>query len=153
MSNNNTNLFIGMDVSEKNINIYALAADKDEGAEFKISNNAESITLFLKEAKKRNLGKITVAMETGTHSPWMSEMIEKYGYKVLVGHARKLRMIWKDDSKSDERDAEMLARMAKFDPKLLHPVKHNQRQVRTELAILKARDSLVKTSTLLIKAC
>ena len=38
MGNNNTHLFIGMDVSEKNINIYALPDDKDVGVECQIKN-------------------------------------------------------------------------------------------------------------------
>lgn len=150
MGNNNTHLFIGMDVSEKNINIYALPDYKDVGVECQIKNGFEEINRFLDKMKNLKLKKLTVAMETGTHSPWMAELFESHGCKVLVGHARKLRMIWKDDNKCDERDAEMLARMAKFDPKLLHPVKHNRRHVRVDLAVVKSRDALVKISTLLI---
>jgi len=97
-----------------------------------------------------NMKKLTVAMETGTHSPWMSEMLENCGCKVLVAHARSLRMIWDSDRKCDRRDAEMLARMAKSDPKLLNPVKHRSRECRRDLAVIKARDILLRTSTTMI---
>ena len=59
-------------------------------------------------------------------------------------------MIWKDDNKCDDRDAKMLARIAKFDVKLLHLIKHNQRTARVDLAIVKARDVLVKAATLIM---
>ena len=77
-------------------------------------------------------------------------MLEEHGCKVLVGHARKLRAIWGDDHKCDQRDAEMLARIARMDPKLLYPIKHVSQEARAEQAVIKARDVLVKTSTMLI---
>jgi len=98
----------------------------------------------------KNTSKLTVALETGTHSPWLSKMLEEHGCKVFVGHARKLRAIWGDDKKCDQRDAEMLARIARMDPKLLHPIKHVSQKVRAEQAVIKARDVLVKNSTMLI---
>lgn len=91
-----------------------------------------------------------VAIETGTHSAWVSGLLEGLGYKVLVGNARKLRAIWNDDKKTDNRDAEMLARIARFDPKLLHPIQHRGPKAQADLAFLKARDILVQTRTSLI---
>jgi transposase len=91
-----------------------------------------------------------VAVETGTHSPWVSRMLEEIGCKVLVGNSRKLRSIWKVDYKSDSRDAELLARIARFDPKLLHPIHHRGFKAQADLALLKARDMLVQTRTSLI---
>ena len=44
----------------------------------------------------------------------------------------------------------MLARIAKADPKLLNPVKHRSRECRQDLAVIKARDILVKSSTMMI---
>lgn len=137
-----------MDVSEKNITIYVLPSDKDDGKKLEISNDASTINAFFDECE--DMGNLTVAMETGSHSPWISELLESRGFKVYVGHARSLRMIWKSDDKCDGRDAEMLARIAKADVKLLHPVKHSSRKVRVDLAIVKARDVLVRISRTLI---
>jgi transposase len=62
-----------------------------------------------------------IAIEAGTHSPWASRMLEELGHEVLVANARKLRLIYSNKRKSDEVDAENLARLARLDPKLLYP--------------------------------
>ena len=35
-----------------------------------------------------------IAIETGTHSPWVSRLLEECGHEVLVANARKLRLIY-----------------------------------------------------------
>ena len=35
-----------------------------------------------------------VAIEVGTHSPWVSPLLEECGHEVLVANARKLRLIY-----------------------------------------------------------
>ena len=94
-----------------------------------------------------------VAIEAGTHSAWVSRCLEEMGHRVLVGNPRKLRVIWDRDNKDDIRDAEMLARIARFDPKLLYPIKHRGQQAQTDLAIIKAREILVKSRSSLISHC
>ena len=46
-----------------------------------------------------------IAIETGTHSPWVSRLLEECGHEVLVANARKLRLIYANKRKSDEIDA------------------------------------------------
>src|SRR5215212_9098663 len=65
-----------------------------------------------------------IAIETGTHSPRVSRLLEEYGHEVLVANSRKLRLIYSNKRKTDEVDAENLARLARVDPKLLYPLKH-----------------------------
>jgi transposase len=36
---------------------------------------------------------LRIAIETGTHSPWVSRLLEECGHEVLVANARKLRLI------------------------------------------------------------
>src|SRR5215210_1847896 len=67
---------------------------------------------------------LRVAIEAGTHSPWASRVLEECGHEVLVANARKLRLIYANKRKTDEIDAENLARLARLDPKLLYPLKH-----------------------------
>ena len=51
--------------------------------------------------------------------------MEECGHEVLVANARKLRLIYANNRrKTDEVDAENLARLARLDPKLLYPLKH-----------------------------
>lgn len=91
-----------------------------------------------------------VAIETGTHSPWVSRLLAGLGHEVLVGNARKLRAIYTDKRKCDQRDAEMLARMARMDPRLLCPVRHRGAQAQADLAVLRARNAAVAARTKLI---
>src|SRR5919106_1470576 len=48
---------------------------------------------------------LRVAIETGTHSPWVSRVLEDCGHEVLVANARKLRLIYSNKRKTDEVDA------------------------------------------------
>src|SRR5215203_6595490 len=102
--------------------------------------------------KKRFSGSkpMRIAIETGTHSPWISRMLEEYGHEVLVANARKLRLIYANKRKTDEIDAEKLARLARLDPKLLAPVKHRGEDSQAHLALLRSRDALVGARTKLV---
>ena len=46
-----------------------------------------------------------IAIETGTHSPWASRVLEECGHEVLVANARKTRLIYANKRKTDEVDA------------------------------------------------
>ena len=48
---------------------------------------------------------LRIAIEAGTHSPWMSRVLEDCGHEVLVANARKLRLIYANKRKTDEVDA------------------------------------------------
>ncbi len=63
---------------------------------------------------------LRIAIETGTHSPRVSRVLKECGHEVLVANARKLRLIYANRQKTDEVDAENLARLARLDPKLLY---------------------------------
>jgi transposase len=59
---------------------------------------------------------LRIAIEAGTHSPWVSRVLEECGHEVLVANARKLRLIYANKRKTDEIDAENLARLARLNP-------------------------------------
>jgi transposase len=56
---------------------------------------------------------MTVAIEAGTHSPWVSRKLEECGHKVLVANPRNTRLIYGQGRKTDKLDAEKLARLAR----------------------------------------
>ncbi len=91
-----------------------------------------------------------VALEVGTHSAWVRGVLVECGHEVLVANPRKVRAIAWSDRKSDRFDAEMLARIARVDPKLLHPIQHRGPAARSDLALLRSRDILVETRTKLV---
>lgn len=94
--------------------------------------------------------RMRIAIEVGTHSPWVSELLEELGHDVVVANPRKVRLIGESRRKDDRIDAERLARLARVDPKLLSPVKHRGMEARADLAVIKARDELVGVRTALI---
>ncbi len=84
-----------------------------------------------------------IAIEAGTHSPWASRVLEECGHEVLVANARKLRLIYANKRKTDEIDAENLARLARLDPKLLYPLKHRGEESQAHMALIRSRQALV----------
>jgi transposase len=94
----------------------------------------------------------TIALEAGTHSPWISRYLTDLGAHVLVANPRKLHAISRSERKCDQRDAQMLARLARVDPALLHPIQHGTAQAQHDLLGLKLRDALVRTRVNLINA-
>jgi transposase len=105
------------------------------------------------EAFKRRFASeqpMRIAIEAGTHSPWASRVLEECGHEVLVANARKTRLIYANKRKTDEIDAENLARLARLDPRLLYPLKHRGEESQAHLAIIRSRQALVGCRTQLV---
>lgn len=136
---------IGMDMGDKSHTVCVLDAEGEVKTRTTVTNTAKAIHKYFGKLEASR-----VALEAGTHSGWVSRILEELGHEVLVGNPRKLRVIWQSDEKDDDRDAEMLARIARFDPHLLYPIHHRSRQAHSDLAVIKARDMLVKARAALI---
>ena len=92
-----------------------------------------------------------IAIEAGTHSPWASRVLEEEcGHEVLVANSRKLRLIYANKRKTDEVDAQNLARLARLDPRLLYPLKHRGEECQAHLAVIRSRQALVDCRTQLV---
>ena len=91
-----------------------------------------------------------IALETGTHSPWISRLLSELGHEVIVAHARNVRLIGESRKKDDRLDAQTLARLARIDPQLLCPVKHRSAQAQADLTVIRARAGLVRARTALV---
>ena len=91
-----------------------------------------------------------VVLEVGMHSPWMARLLTGAGLEVIVCNARKVALISQNDRKSDRIDAELLARLGRLDPALLHPIQHRSAAAQADLAVLLSRDALVRTRARLI---
>ena len=143
-------IYFGLDISQKTIEIFSLIGEKGRSLG-KISNTRESLEGFFDQLPAP-ASSITVVLETGTHSAWISRCLEERGYEVIVAHARDLAFIYKGDKKSDRIDAEKLARMARADKKLLHPIKLMDRERQEALLAIKARDLLVRQRTSILNA-
>jgi transposase len=107
------------------------------------------------EAMKKTFGKMPqsrIALETGTHSPWVSRLLSALGHEAIVAHARNVRLIGESRRKDDRLDAQALARLARIDPQLLSPIQHRSAQAQADLSVIRARYALVRARTALICA-
>src|SRR5207302_780618 len=93
-----------------------------------------------------------IALEIGTHSPWISRLLSELGHEVIVANARKVRLIGESRKKDDRLDAQTLARLARIDPQLLYPVKHRGAQAQADLMMIRARAGLVRARTALVNS-
>ena len=78
----------------------------------------------------------------------MAEM----GHEVIVANAHKVKLITQSVKKNDRMDAEQLARLARVDPKLLSPIQHRGPEAQADLAVIRARMTLVDARTELINS-
>ena len=138
-------LTIGLDLGDR-ASAYCVLNDAGEIVlERKLATSPKAMTeIFGKMARCR------IAMETGTHSPWVSRLLTALGHEVIVGHAQRVRLITKSRRKDDRQDARKLARLARIDPELLSPVKHRSVQAQLHLTEIRARAGLVSARTALV---
>src|SRR5215212_3764351 len=102
------------------------------------------------ELELKGVARKTIAIEAGMHSPWLSRLLTKLGHEVIVANPRKLRLIYENRRKSDRVDAEYLARVARLDRKLLGAIEHRSELSQSHLAVIRSRDTLVRTRARLI---
>jgi transposase len=62
------------------------------------------------QARFGALAPARIALETGTHSLWASELLAELGHEVIVAHVREVRALTGSHNKSDQVDARKLAR-------------------------------------------
>jgi transposase len=114
-----TDLTIGVDLGDIWSHYCILNQDGEVVDRGRFRTTAKAIEKWFKD-----LPSTRVAMEAGVHSIWISEQLEELGHEVIVANVRELRAISHSDRKSDQVDAEKLARYARLDPEILRPIAH-----------------------------
>ena len=149
MSNGSTEqmkMTAGMDLGDKYSHLCLIDTESGELIE-------ESRLRTTPEAMRRRFDSerpLHVAIEVGTHSPWVSRLLEECGHEVLIANPRKTRLIYGQRRKTDKLDAEKLARLARADPELLYPVEHRGCDSQAHLAVVHSREALVRSRTQMI---
>jgi hypothetical protein len=95
----NTEIVIGMDLSNKKSEICEMnyrTGDIQQRSE--VVNTKISLHKFF--SRYKNPKKVLVAMEAGSNSAWISELLSEMNFQVLVGNSRKLRFIWESENKN-----------------------------------------------------
>ena len=138
-------LTIGLDLGDRNSWYCVL----DEAGQIQLEQRVGTNAKGLREAFGV-MPRSRIALETGTHSPWISRLLRELGHEVIVANARKVRLIGESRKKDDRLDAQTLARLARIDPALLSPVKHRGAQAQADLTVIRARAGLVRARTGLV---
>ena len=143
----NDKITIGLDVGDRTTWLCAL----DSSGEVVLQDRFRTGEPGL----RRTLGKLPrscVALEVGRHSPWMSRALTTMGHEVIVANPRRVRLITSTERKNDRLDAEKLARLARVDPSLLHPIQHRRADTSAALATIRSREQVVRARTRLINS-
>lgn len=134
---------IGCDLGDKASEICVLKADGSK-QRATVRTTRAGMRLFFTRAPAH------VVIEVGGHSRWASALLADLGHRVTVANARRIQLISQSNNKTDQNDAELLARLGRADIGLLSPVVHRKPETQADLAVAKARDVLVATRTRLV---
>jgi transposase len=138
---------IGLDLGDRSCCWCALGADGEVIARGEVITDRQSLERFF-----GGIPTSLVALEVGSHSPWISRLIAEQGHEVVVANARRVRLISESSRKNDDVDAEILARLARADRYLLSPVKHRGAEAQTDLMGIRVRAQLVELRTQTVNA-
>jgi len=142
-----TGLTIGVDLGDVWSHYCTLNQDGGVVDRGRFRTTAKAIEKWFKD-----LPPTRVSMEAGVHSIWISEQLQQLGHEVIVANVRELRAISHSDGKSDQVDAEKLARYARLDPEILRPISHRTVEQQEALTLIRARELLVRLRTAAVNA-
>ncbi len=140
-------LTIGIDLGDRSSRYCVLDEQGDVVGEGSMATTHKGLNQVL-----GGLPRCRMALEVGTHSPWVSRQLTAMGHEVIVANARRVRLITESSRKDDRLDARTLARLARIDPQLLSPIQHRSAQAQADLMRVRARAALVEARTALINS-
>jgi transposase len=143
----NRKLTVGIDLGDRSSRYCILDEQGEVLAEGTVATTKKGFAQVL-----GSKGRSRVALEVGTHSPWVSRYLAELGHEVIVANARRVRLITDSTRKDDRLDAKTLARLARMDPELLSPIRHRSAQAQADLMVIRARAVLVEARTMLVNA-
>lgn len=139
--------YIGIDLGDRRSRYWFLDAGGETVVEGSLATTkVEFLAHFSQIARSR------IALEVGTHSPWVNALLEELGHEVYVANPRKMESIYKNKRKNDRADAKILAHNVRSDIRLLHPIRHRGVEARQDLVMLRARDAMVSVRTKLVNS-
>lgn len=136
---------IGMDLGDKVSRYCVLNADGAVVKEARVATTKQGMAQVFGALRR-----CRIALEVGTHSPWVSRLLSRWGHEVIVANARQVQLISKSSRKDDRLDAQTLARLARVDPQLLRPIRHRSERAQGHLMVIRVRAALVEARTRLV---
>jgi transposase len=138
---------VGIDVHQKYSEICWLSEAGEVKQRRRLPTTEASLRRFF-----GHLEPVRVVLESSCVTPWVSRLLGEMGHEVVVLNPRRVRLIAESTLKSDTVDAEILARLSRFDLTLLRPVYQRSEAAQELRTRLRVRMSLVKARTALINS-
>ena len=136
---------VGIDLHMKYSEICELSESGKVLTQCRIPTTEASLRRFFGRRKPRR-----VVIESGGLTSWVHRVISSFHHEVVVVNPRRVRLIAESTMKTDAADAEILARLSRFDPQLLHQVYRRSDEAQHLRSRLRVRGALVKSRTALI---
>ncbi|HXH50390.1 MAG TPA: IS110 family transposase [Terriglobia bacterium] len=140
-------MVVGLDLGDRHSHYWMLNVEGDMVEEGKIPSTEKALSKHFEGQPRQR-----IAMECGTHSPWVSRLLERWGHQVIVANARQIPALTASESRNDRNDAEKLAELAYSDPELLKPIQHRSVERQRDLNLIQVRDTLVRARTMIINS-
>ena len=139
------NVTIGLDLGDRTSRTYEVRATGECVREATVSTTVAGLTRSFEHRPRAR-----VVLEVGTHSPWVSRLLEQLGHEVIVANPSAMFVGRPRRRRNDRLDARFLARQGRTDVELLYPLKHRSADAQRDLEYLRARDQLVAVRSKLI---
>lgn len=136
---------IGLDLGDRTSRVYEVSATGERLREAAVATTPQALAKYF-----GNRPACRVVLEVGTHSPWVSRELARWGHEVVVANPSAVYGKRRRRKRNDRFDAEYLARQGRADVTLLHPIRHRSAAAQEDLALLRARDQLVHARSGLI---
>lgn len=136
---------IGMDLGDTWTSVCVLDERSEVVQELKLRTREADL-----QRTFSTLPRSLVVLEACGQSPWISRLLTGLGHEALVVNPYRVKLITESINKTDRRDAVVLAELGLLAPKMLSQVHHRSEQEQADLAVLRARELLVKQRTMSI---
>ena len=136
---------IGIDLGDKTSRVCVIDQSGEIVREDSVGTSKKAMTQRFATMKR-----CRIAVEVGTHSPWVSRLLKSFGHEVIVANPRQVKLITESSRKNDRLDAQTLARLARVDPQLLRPIQHRSQEAQDDLRTIRVRAALVETRTRIV---
>ena len=102
-------LTIGLDLGDRSSYYCVLDEAGEVMQEGSVSTNKKAMAKVF-----GSIGRRRIALEVGTHSPWVSRILHALGHEVVVANPRQVKLISASSRKDDRVDAQTLAWLVRY---------------------------------------
>lgn len=140
---------MGLDLGDR----YSYVAAVTQAGELVTEDRVATTRKAFRERFSKVDGDTRIILEAGTHSPWVSGLLQELGLDFVVANPRNAgRAIAANGKKNDRADALTLAGLGFNCVKLLRPITHRSPKAQEDLAVVRSRALAVRMRTMAVNS-